>query len=393
MLNQNLIDEEYGFLGDAVFLNVSSVVMPPKRVQDAYRRFMDDYVANFGSDIVHRAWEMVHNTRTKLKKLIGAKEDHEIAFVKNTAEGISALANGLTYQPGDNIVIADQEHQSVLFPWIGVHERCGLELKVVKSVDREIPTEDMIAAIDERTRVLMVSAVQFSTGFFSDLKRLGEACREKGIIFAVDGIQALGRLQLNVQDCCIDWLCAGSNKGLLGTLGAGFVYCSDRIVKDVIPYCAGYQSTVSHVAPPSITTEFDHLEWYPHARRFESGNLSYNCIEAISNGVDLILELGVENIEAHIRKLEKHLRDQIADLELPVVQAKDEKHWGGMVCVYYPAEREDDVVRILEKHKIYSTMRGGYIRFGLEFYNTLEQMDIVSHALHEIDALEKENRT
>ena len=64
-----------------------------------------------------------------------------------------------------------------------------------------------------------------------------------------------------------------------------------------------------------------------------------------------------------------------------------------MVCVYYPAEREDDVVRILEKHKIYSTMRGGYIRFGLEFYNTLEQMDIVSHALHEIDALEKENRT
>ena len=390
MLNQKLIDEEYGFLGDAIFLNVSQVVMPPKRVQDAYRRFMDDYVANFGMDVVSRAWDIVNNARPKLQKLIGAKEAHEIAFVKNTAEGISILANGLTYHEGDNIVIADQEHQSVLFPWIAVHERYGVELKVVKSVNREIPTEDMIAAIDEHTRVLIVSAVQFSTGFCSDLKRLGEACREKGIIFAVDGIQALGRLQLNVQDCHIDWLAAGSNKGLLGTLGAGFVYCSDRIVKDIIPCYAGYQSTVSHVAPPSVTTEFDHLEWYPHARRFESGNLSYNCIEAISNGVDLILELGIDNIDAHIRKLEKHLREQISDLSLPVVQAEDEKHWGGVICVYYPAEHEDDVVRILQSHNIYCTMRGGYIRFGLEFYNTLEQMDIVSAALHEIDAINKE---
>lgn len=389
MLDQALIEKEYGFLGDAVFLNVSSVVMPPKRVQDAYRKFMDDYVANYGADIVPHAWEIVNNTRPKLQRLIGAKEAHEIAFVKNTAEGISILANGLTYRAGDNIVIADQEHQSVLFPWIAVHERYGVELKVVKSFEREIPMEDMIKAIDEHTRVLIVSAVQFSTGFAADLKQLGEACKEKGVIFAVDGIQVLGRLGLDVQKCHIDYLAAGSNKGLLGTLGAGFVYCSDRIVKDVIPCYSGYQSTVSYVAPPSITTEFDKLEWYPHARRFESGNLSYNCIEAISNGVDLILELGLENIDAHIRGLEKYLREKISDLSLPVVQAKDEKNWGGIVCVYYPAEHEVDVVRILEEHKIYSTMRGGYMRFGLEFYNTKEQMDTVSDALHEIAALVK----
>ena len=390
MLNQQLIEKEYGFLGDAVFLNVSSVVMPPKRVQDAYCRFMDDYISNYGMDIVSRAWDMVNNTRPKLQKLIGAEHAHEIAFVKNTAEGISIIANGLNYQPGDNIVIADQEHQSVLFPWINAHERYGVELKVVKSIDREIPMDDMIASIDEHTKVLVVSAVQFSTGFAADLKLLGEACKEKGVIFVVDGIQALGRLKLNVQDCHIDYLAAGSNKGLLGTLGAGFVYCSDRIVQQVTPSYAGYQSTISHVAPPSITTEFDHLEWYPHASRFESGNLSYNCIEAISNGVDLVLELGIDNIDAHIRKLEKALREKIADLHLPVVQAKEEKHWGGIVCVYYPPQHEEDVVRILEEHKIYGTMRGGYIRFGLEFYNTLEQMGIVSHALHEIDALTKE---
>lgn len=388
MLNQALIEKEYDFLNDAIFLNVSSVVMPPKRVQDAYRRFMDDYIANYGMDLVERAWNMVNQARPKLQRLINAADPHEIAFVKNTAEGISILANGLTYQPGDNMIIADQEHQSVLFPWINAHQRYGLELKVIPSHNRAIPMDEMIAAIDEHTRVLMISAVQFSTGFYADLKRLGDACHEKGVIFAVDGIQALGRLKLDVQDCHIDWLAAGSNKGLLGTLGAGFVYCSDRIVKQVTPSYAGYQSTVSHVAPPSITTEFDSLEWYPHARRFESGNLSYNCIEAISNGVDLILELGIDNIDAHIRQLERHLRAKLADLTLPVVQPEDERYWGGVVCVYYPAEQEEAVVRILEQHKIYCTMRGGYIRFGLEFYNTLEQMDIVSAALHEIAALQ-----
>lgn len=388
MLDLNLIQKEYGFMGDTIFLNVSQVIVPPKRVQDAYRRFMDDYVANFGIDIVPRAWDIVNNARPKLQKLINARDPHEIAFVKNTAEGISILANGIKYNEGDNIVIADQEHQSILFPWIAAHERYGVKLKVVKSIDREVDVDGLIAAIDEHTRVLAVSAVQFSTGFRANLKKLGDACSEKGVIFCVDGIQALGRLKIDVQDCHIDYMAAGGNKGLLATLGAGFVYCSDRIVKDIIPCYAGYQSTVSHVSPPSITTEFDSLEWYPHARRFESGNLSYNCIEAISNGVDLVLELGIENIEEHIKILEKHLRNLISDLKLHVVQAKDEENWGGVVCVYYPAERESDVVRILEEHKIVCTMRGGYIRFGLEFYNTIEQMEIVSKALHIIDKLE-----
>lgn len=387
MLNLDLIQKEYGFMGDTVFLNVSQVVVPPKRVQDAYRKFMDDYVANFGMDIVPRAWDIVNNARPKLQKLINARDPHEIAFVKNTAEGISILANGIKYNEGDNIVISDQEHQSILFPWIAARERYGIELKVVKSIGKDVDVDGLIAAIDEHTRVVAVSSVQFSTGFRADLKKLGAACKEKGVIFCVDGIQALGRLKIDVQEMNIDWLAAGGNKGLLATLGAGFVYCSDRIVKDVIPCYAGYQSTVSHVSPPSITTEFDHLEWYPHARRFESGNLSYNCIEAISNGVDLVLELGIENIESHIKMLEKHLRSLISDLKLTVVQAKDENNWGGVVCVYYPPEKENEVVKILENHKIVGTMRGGYIRFGLNFYNTMEQMEIVSKALHEIDNL------
>lgn len=388
MLNQKLIDKEYSFLGDAVFLNVSSVVMPPVRVQDAYRSYMDDYISNFGDDIVSKAWSMVEDTRKKVAQLIHAENPLEIGFVKNTCEGVSILADGYPFKAGDNVVIADQEHQANLFPWINLHQRKGVNLHVVASKNGEIDADDMIVAIDENTKVLTVSAVQFSTGFYSDLHKLGKACREKGIIFMVDGIQALGRLDIDVQDMNIDWLVAGTNKGLLGTLGAGIVYCTSRLVKEIIPPYASYQSVVSHVAPPAITTNFDFLEWHPNSRRFESGNLSYNCINAINKGIELILELGIDEIERHVRKLEAYLRSKISDLSLHVVQAADEKNWGGVVCVYYPPQADEQVMEILQKHKIHCTMRGGYIRIGLGFYNTVEQMDIVSEALHEIDRIE-----
>lgn len=389
MLNQELIQKEYGFLEGNIFLNVSQVCMPPVRVQEAYGKFMDDYVKIFGMGVVDIAWGIVHGCREKLAKLINAAESHEIGFVKNTAEGMSILAAGYPLKAGDSVVIADQEHQSTLFPWINAHEQRGIKLNVVKSVNGEIPMDDMIAAIDETTKVLVVSSAQFSTGFMADLELLGRVCKEKGVIFAVDGIQTLGRINMDVQKMNIDYLVAGSNKGLLGSLGCGFVYCSDRIVKDIIPPYAGYQSTVSHVSPPSVTTNFETLEWYPHARRFESGNLSYNCILAVDKGVELLLELGMENIESHVLELERYLREKLTDLPLHVVQPKDPKYWSGIICIYYPKEKDEEVIKILKGYNIHGTMRGGYIRFGLDFYNTKEQMDIVAKALFEVAELAK----
>ena len=386
-LNRRLIKKEYGFLGDAIFLNVSFVCMPPWRVQEAYRGFMDDYVKTFGENMLARAWKMTDETRDKVARLLNARAPHEIAFVKNTCEGVSILAGGYPLQKGDEVLIADQEHQSNLFPWINQCERKGSALRVVKSVNGEIPTEDVVAGMSNRTRILAVSAAQFSTGFLSDLRRLGEECRKRDIIFAVDGVQALGRINIDVQDMNIDHLAAGGNKGLLATLGAGVVYCSDRIAGKITPPYAGHQSVVNHVAPPAVTSDFSSLEWHPNARRFESGNLNYNGILAIGKGVELLLELGVENIEVHIRKLEAHLREKIQPLPLKVVEPRDPRHWSGIVCVYYPPAFEEKVAEILREHKIYATMRGGYMRFGINFYNTLKQMDVVASALSRVARL------
>ncbi|MDR1885051.1 MAG: aminotransferase class V-fold PLP-dependent enzyme [Synergistaceae bacterium] len=388
-LNEELIREEYGFLGDAIFLDVSFVVMPPRRVQEAYGAFMGGYVENFGRDIIARSWRIIDEARPKIARLLNARNPGEIAFVKNTCEGISILAGGYPFREGDEILIADQEHQSNLYPWINQRGR-GVVLNVVKSSeDGSIRIEDMISAMNDRTRVLAVSSAQFSTGFAVDLRRLGEECRRRGIVFSVDGIQTLGRIEIDVREMNIDYLAAGGNKGLLGTLGAGTVYCSDRIAGKITPPYAAHQSVENHVTPPALTTDFERLNWHPNARRLESGNQSYNCILAISKGVDLILELGIKNIEAHIRRLEAYLREKIRGLGLRIVEPKNPANWSGIVCVYYPEAFEEDVRGILEERKIYATMRGGYLRFGIDFYNTLEQMDVLQAALAHIARLGK----
>lgn len=333
MLNRDLIEKEYGFLGGEIFLNVSLVAMPPRRVQEAYGGFMADYVRNFGDDVVQRGWAIVNEARPKIAALINAGGPDEIAFVKNTCEGMSILADGYPLEAGDEVLIADQEHQSTLFPWINQRRR-GAVLCVTKSLNGEIPIKRVLDGMNERTRVLVVSSAQFSTGFMSDLCALGSECRKRNILFAVDAIQTLGRIKLDVREAGIDWLAAGGYKGLLGTLGAGFVYCSDRIVGDVIPPYAAYQSTESHVAPPAVTTDFETLAWHPNARRFESGNLNYNGILAISRGVDLLLELGMDDIDAHVRELETRLRDRIRSLPLKIVEPRSPKNRSGIVCLF-----------------------------------------------------------
>ncbi|MGE0750932.1 MAG: aminotransferase class V-fold PLP-dependent enzyme [Variibacter sp.] len=385
MLDRDLVEREYGFLGDAIFLNAASVIMPPMRVQNAYNNFMADYVRALGVGVVPKGWEIVNEARGRLAALVNC-QPHEIAFTKNTCEGLSIAAAAIDVTPGDNAVICDQEHEANIFPWMN-QDRRGLELRVVPTQNGEVDIDALLKRCDSCTKVLSVSSAQFTTGHAVDLRALGAECRARDIIFVVDGVQTVGRLKIDVKECNIDYLAAGGHKGLLGTLGAGFVYCSDRIVSDLIPPYASYQSVVNHTPPPALTTQFDHLEWHSNARRLESGTPNFNDILAISRGVELILELGVENIESTIRALEAEFRSLIANLPLRAVQPADARRWSGIICIYYPKGTEAQVQAILRKQKILCSMTAGYLRFGIEFYNTSEQMKRVAGALQEISGL------
>lgn len=385
MLDKKLIAREFCDLQDVVFLNVASVVIPPKSVQNAYHGFMNDYVNNLGEGVVGKAWEIVNEARKEVARLIGA-ESSEIGFVKNTAEGIGIIANGYPFKRGDNVIVIDQEHSSNLYAWIKLQAK-GVRLNVVESRNGDVLLTDIFAKVSARTRAICVSAVQFTTGFLLDLDTLGNYCAGHDILLIVDGIQAVGRLHIDVKRMNISYLACGGNKGLLATLGAGFVYCSERLVQKIVPPYASYQSVVNHVNPPAITENFTSLEWHQDARRLESGNLNYAGIAAIHAGVSLVNRLGIEKIQHQVLKLDEYLTRSIQDLPLDLRVPSQQKNHSGIICVYYPPNQDNAVAEILKKYKIYATMRGGYMRFGINFYNTKKHMDTVVEALEEVSRL------
>ncbi len=385
MLNQKLLDEEFGWLKDVIFLNAAYVVAPPLRTQTAWHSFMDDYIKTFSEDCVAHGQKIVEECRDELAKLIHCDRS-EIAFVKNTSEGVGIITNGYPFQKGDNVIVADLEHTSNLYGWLKLQDK-GIELRVVKSHDGSFSLDDMVALMDENTKAVGISTVQFSTGFRVDLNRLGEECKKRNILLCVDGIQSLGRLEMDVKKLNIAYLSAGGNKGLLATLGVGFVYCSKDIIKKIIPPYASYQAVVNRVKPPAVTTDFSKLEWHDDARRLEAGNANYAGVAALKAGVSLLNEIGVPAIEQHVLALDKRLREKIKGIGLKVVTPTTEANYSGVICVYYPPEHEKEVIEILHRRKIYTTMRGGYIRVALHLYNTEKHIDETAAALWEINNL------
>lgn len=379
------IDEEFCDIKDIVFLNAAFVVVPPKSVQDAYFGFTKTYIANYGEGATDLGWKIAGEARADIAELIGAKAS-EIAFVKNTAEGIGIIANGFPFVAGDNVVVIDQDHPSSLNAWIHL-QRKGVELRVVKSREGLFSTDDIIALCDKNTRAVAIGSVQFSTGFYAELELVGEYCKKNNILYVVDGIQAVGRMHIDIERMGIDYLACGGNKGILAVLGVGFVYCSERIIKQVIPTYVGFHNVVSHVKPPAITENFSSLEWHSDARRLEGGNLNYAGIAALQAGAKILLKAGTQKIEKHILALENEIRAEIESLPLKMQLIPNKKNRSGIICVYYPEAVEKAVVEILQEHKIYATMRGGYIRMGLHLYNKPQHVEAIIRAFRKIAAI------
>ncbi|MFA4922609.1 MAG: aminotransferase class V-fold PLP-dependent enzyme, partial [Ignavibacteriaceae bacterium] len=164
-----------------------------------------------------------------------------IAFVDNTSNGLNILAQGLTWQKGDRIILNDLEFPSNVYPFLNLQQH-GVEIDFVKSENGKVTAENILQAITPSTKLLSISFVQFLSGYKADLEELGKICKEKNIIFAVDAIQGLGALQLDVEKCKIDFLACGTQKWLMAIMGLAFVFLSEEMQSKITPKYVGWLS-------------------------------------------------------------------------------------------------------------------------------------------------------
>ncbi|MDQ7031086.1 MAG: aminotransferase class V-fold PLP-dependent enzyme [Ardenticatenia bacterium] len=355
------------------YLNHAAVAPLNRRTADAMRRWVADWEAH-GTRAYPPA-ETVQAYRQRAAALFNAQPD-EIAFTRNTTEGLLLVARGLDWRPGDNIVTVETEFTANVYPWKNV-EAEGVTIRRVPSRRGRIVVEDVVAAMDHRTRVLAVSFVEFYTGYRNDLVRLGAACRQRGVCFCVDAIQGAGVLPIDVEAMHIDFLATGGPKWLLGPMGAGLFYCRRDNLNALDPRLYGWLST----ADPDDYFDYEQ-PLSPTASRFEWGTLSWPSLVGLMESIALLLEVGVERIADYVLDLTGELMAalQAKGYELITPAGRREER-SGIVTFRPSSASPEEVASRLEAAGVVVSPRGKGIRVAPHFYNTWEDIDRLLEAL------------
>ncbi|MEO6457923.1 MAG: aminotransferase class V-fold PLP-dependent enzyme [Chloroflexia bacterium] len=348
------------------YLNHAAVSPMSQRGLDALAQYWEAQSA-IGVISEETYFPVVDHARDKMALLIGA-DPCEVGWVQNTSSAMNLVANGLEWQPGDNVVTLQGEFPANVYPWLGL-KRLGVETRLVPLRDGRPAFEDILAAIDERTRLLSVSFVAFSTGVRHDLIALGNLCRERGILFNVDAIQGLGALQLDVHKCGIDFMGAGAHKWLMGPQGVGMIYVRQESLEKLWPLTANWYSVVERD---------DHLNyghpWVEAASRFEGSTVNVSGLVAFDAVLGMILEAGPARIEAQVLHLTQRLIDGLQSKGYEIISSTLPAERSGIVCFRAKGDPLDLLARA-QAENIIVAVRVGVVRVSPHFYNTDEEID------------------
>jgi selenocysteine lyase/cysteine desulfurase len=317
-----------------------------------------------------REWAArIAHVRALAARLINAPDVNDVFFVPNTTHGIGVVAEGFPWQSGDNVVLAAEEYPANQYPWMNLAHR-GVEVRAVPSRGNRLVIDDLRAAIDARTRVLTVSAVEFASGFRNDLDALGALCRERGVFFFVDAIQGLGVFPVDVQRTPIDALAADGHKWLLGPEGAGIGYVRREWVERLHPIGVGAFSVENPLAFSTIDFRLK-----PHAGRWEGGAYNVPGITALGASLELLLGAGIENIERRVIELTDHLCARASALGWSVFSSRAEGERSGIVSLVHPTRPAPEVVKRCKAAGVVVNARADRVRASPHAYNTPDEID------------------
>lgn len=365
--------EAFPILRQWDFFNHAGVCPLPKVAADALRTYAQQ--AQEVAYIDTGWYRDIEKLRVLSAKLINAHSE-EIAFVKNTSEGIATVANGIDWRSGDRIVTTAVEYPANIYPWMDVAARFGVELVMVSEQTiagwRSVPMDDLLREIQHpRTRLVALSHVEFASGQRHDIAAIGKICRQQGKLFCVDAIQSLGVLPVDVQAMNIDYLSADGHKWMLGPEGAGIFYCRRELLIKTRPLIVGWMNVINQddYGAYDFTLKSD-------ARRFEAGTHTVGALLSLKAAVELLLDADIGAIASRIRQLTDHLIAGLQAKGYQIISPRDGDQWSGIVSFVSPIHDHNQIWRDLrQNHRTEIAVREGRLRCSAHFYNTQEQID------------------
>ena len=348
---------------ELAYLNHAGVAPISTRVEEALERYSAEATRHGALRYGDFFDSEIERVRGRAAELVNARVD-EIAFVKNTTEGLGLVAAGLDWRPGDQVITCDLEYPSNVYPWWSLREQ-GVETVMLRGRGGRLPLESVAEALaSPRARLLALSSVEFGSGFRHDLPTLGRLCREHGVLLCLDAIQSLGVLPMDATGWGVDFLAADGHKWLCSVEGCGIFYASSRVLDRVTPRVVGWRSVTDN-------HDYDryHLDLQPGAGRFEEGTPNTPGIFALGAALDLLLEIGIEPIAQRVLALTDELVAGLEDRGANVLSSRAPGEASGIVAFRFGDEKPERTADRLRAAGVFVIVRRGAVRASPHFYN------------------------
>jgi len=304
----------------------------------------------------------------------------DVAFVKNTTEGLGFVANGLEWGEGDRVVVPDCEFPSTIYPWLALEDR-GVTVDRVAPVGRggALPVEAFVDVMrrGRPPKVVVTSWVQFALGWRTDLAALAAEAHAAGAFFCVDVIQGLGVVPAELEAWGVDFAMADAHKWLLGPPGIGVLYVRRSCLDRLRPLEPGWASVAHREEWENLELVFD-----DSARRLEGGSANACGVYGLGAALELLLSAGVENVWRHVDELCDHICNEVEAEGLEVISERSASGRSGIVTFALGPDKDpSQVATALEQSGVVCSPRGGGIRVSPHGYNTTEDVSRLVSAL------------
>ncbi|GAB4243411.1 MAG: aminotransferase class V-fold PLP-dependent enzyme [Candidatus Methylacidiphilales bacterium] len=379
LVDDALRRQTFPCLQHGLFFAHAGVAVLPLTAADALREFATTGSCHYQEN--ETIWRRVADARATAARLLGAKP-HEIALLGPTALGLSLIARGLTWNPGDEVVYYPDDYPANVYPWIALRDVGVRPVPLHPAQPGQITWDLIRAALSPKTKLVALASCHFLTGFRLDLPTVGAELKQRGILFSLDGIQTLGAFPTLAQHA--DFISADSHKWLLGPVGAGIIYVNENRFDQLRPILLGSWNVQS----PDFIAQ-DQIEFYEGARRYEPGTLNLPGIFAMQASMELLLEAGLPTIASRLLHLRQLLIEQLEPLGYQSVLPRhlSDFHSSGIVTFRLPRSLNAEAMacRLRDQHATVSWRKNRqgetFLRLSPHFYNTPDDVHAIADLL------------
>lgn len=343
------------------FLNGAYITPSPKPAIAAAQAFVEARARPMlVGDLLRKTGEV----RTQFARLVNATPE-EIGFAFATTEGENIVANSVPMQPGDNVVIDDLAYDGALVVHRELERRRGIELRIVPHQDGAVPVDAIAARVDRRTRLISVAWVSHRNGYRHDLRALADLAHAHGALLHTDAIQGPGTLRFDVRQADVDFLCAGTYKGLLGGFGIAPFYVRRALLDRIAPDRFGIFGVAKELPDHRFAID-------PTAGRYDYATLPFAEVHHLGASLAYLERISVPRIEAHIlglaRRMQQGLLAQGHRLFTPAGNRSS-------IVSFYTARPRAEVQAAFDAAGVDVTVREGHVRASMAIFNNEGEVD------------------